>query len=172
MRAEKDKEGYPMGSTIEAAFFDIDGTLVSFRTHDVPASAVEALRELHAAGVKLFIATGRGAFGIPEPVRRLNEEVPFDGFLTFNGQYCYTAGGEVIRDAPLDFEDVHRIAAMADEGRFEAQAMMRDGEMINRISERVSHAAEHVASFPSVGDLSTLGDTPVYQMCVYVDPGE
>ena len=44
---------------IKAVFFDIDGTLVSFQTHEVPASTIEALAALRAKGVKVFIATGR-----------------------------------------------------------------------------------------------------------------
>ena len=46
---------------IKAIFLDVDGTLISFKTHRVPASALEALREAHARGVQLFIATGRAA---------------------------------------------------------------------------------------------------------------
>ena len=34
---------------IKAAFFDIDGTLVSFKTHRMPASTRRALAELHPA---------------------------------------------------------------------------------------------------------------------------
>ena len=44
---------------IKALFFDVDGTLVSFDTHRVPQSAVEALRQAHASGIKIIIATGR-----------------------------------------------------------------------------------------------------------------
>ena len=33
---------------VKAIFFDIDGTLVSFRTHAVPQSARDALKELRA----------------------------------------------------------------------------------------------------------------------------
>ena len=43
---------------IKAIFLDVDGTLISFKTHRVPASALDALREAHARGVQLFIATG------------------------------------------------------------------------------------------------------------------
>ena len=31
---------------IQAIFFDVDGTLVSFRTHTIPPSALEALHAL------------------------------------------------------------------------------------------------------------------------------
>ena len=46
---------------IKAIFLDVDGTLISFKTHRVPASALDALREAHVRGVQLFIVTGRAA---------------------------------------------------------------------------------------------------------------
>lgn len=45
--------------TTKALFFDIDGTLVSFNTHEIPASTVDALEQAKANGLKVFIATGR-----------------------------------------------------------------------------------------------------------------
>lgn len=45
--------------TIKAAFFDIDGTLVSFRTHRIPQSTIHAIAEAKQRGVKIFISTGR-----------------------------------------------------------------------------------------------------------------
>lgn len=43
----------------KALFFDIDGTLVSFDTHAIPVSTIEALIAAHKKGIKIFIATGR-----------------------------------------------------------------------------------------------------------------
>ena len=34
----------------KALFFDIDGTLVSFETHRIPSSTIEALEAAHAKG--------------------------------------------------------------------------------------------------------------------------
>ena len=48
---------------IKAIFFDIDGTLVSYSTHEVPQSAFDALYKLKEKGIRLFIATGRGKDG-------------------------------------------------------------------------------------------------------------
>ena len=42
----------------KALFFDIDGTLVSFKTHSVPQSAIDAIHAARQAGIKVFIATG------------------------------------------------------------------------------------------------------------------
>ena len=157
---------------VRAAFFDIDGTLVSFRTHGVAASAREALRRLRQAGVRLFIATGRSSHGVPQVIRSLAEEIPFDGYLTFNGQYCYTADGTVYRDVPLDVRDVHAIAEKADAGLFDLQVMQLSRTFVNRRSERVSRAEANVAEITPVLDLSHIDDEPVYQLCAFVDPGE
>ena len=64
---------------IKALFFDIDGTLVSFRTHSVPASTVSALTAAHEAGVRIFISTGRPAPLINnlDPILHL-----IDGYIT------------------------------------------------------------------------------------------
>ena len=43
----------------KAIFLDVDGTLVSFDTHRVPQSAIEALQQVHESDIKIIIATGR-----------------------------------------------------------------------------------------------------------------
>ena len=67
---------------IKALFFDVDGTLVSFNTHKIPTSTVEALEEAKKRGVKLFIATGR-------PIQLLNNipevEHLMDGYILATG---------------------------------------------------------------------------------------
>ena len=70
---------------IKAIFFDIDGTLVSFQTHQIPQSTFTALQKLKEKGIKLFIATGRGKDGLD-----VLNHFRFDGYITLNGQYCYT----------------------------------------------------------------------------------
>ena len=49
---------------VKAIFFDIDGTLVSFKNHQIPQSTFDALYKLKEKGIKLFIATGRGKDGL------------------------------------------------------------------------------------------------------------
>ena len=43
----------------KAIFLDIDGTLLSFASKQVPQSALDAMYDAKRKGVKLFIATGR-----------------------------------------------------------------------------------------------------------------
>ena len=47
---------------IKAIFFDIDGTLVSFKTHKIPESTIQALHTLKAKGIKF----GRPEIALPE----------------------------------------------------------------------------------------------------------
>ena len=44
---------------IKAIFFDVDGTLVSFNTHQIPNDVKDVIKALRANGIKVFIATGR-----------------------------------------------------------------------------------------------------------------
>lgn len=58
-------------------FFDIDGTLLSNYTHQIPESAITAIRQAQANGHLAFINTGRTIRTMPDEVKAL----PFDGFL-------------------------------------------------------------------------------------------
>lgn len=78
---------------IQAIFFDIDGTLVSFKTHEAPASTMRALRALHEKGIKLFISSGRPPVML-DILRSQLGNFPFDGYILMNGQYCTDAAGE------------------------------------------------------------------------------
>ena len=65
---------------IKALFFDIDGTLVSMKTHTIPTSAVESIAQAKRKGVKVFIATGR-PYAI---INNIDSILPFiDGY-----QWC------------------------------------------------------------------------------------
>lgn len=85
-----------------ALFFDIDGTLVSFKTHKIPASTIRALTEAKVNGSQVYIATGRP----PMIITNLGAiEHLIDGYITINGALCYI-GDELICYRPIDKEDV------------------------------------------------------------------
>ena len=70
---------------VKYLFFDIDGTLVSFNTHKIPQSTVDALTQAKANGVKVYISTGR-------PMLFINNlgqiEHLIDGYITTTGALC------------------------------------------------------------------------------------
>lgn len=79
---------------IKAAFFDIDGTLVSFNTHTVSPGTIRVFEQLHARGIKTFISTGRPYCLLP------HLPLAFDGYVTMNGGYCFV-GDKITHKNPI-----------------------------------------------------------------------
>lgn len=97
-----------------ALFFDIDGTLVSFQTHEIPSSTIFALIQAKANGHKVFIATGRP----PLIITNLGAiEHMIDGYVTINGALCYV-GDEVIRCKDIPKEAVQLVVKDAIENNY------------------------------------------------------
>ncbi|MBS6194929.1 MAG: HAD family phosphatase [Clostridiales bacterium] len=83
----------------KALFFDIDGTLLSEVTGQVPESAIESLKKAHKQGHLTFINTGRTICSIPAELKSL----PFSGFICGCGTYI-TYGDEVIFSRSIPHE--------------------------------------------------------------------
>lgn len=97
---------------MKALFFDIDGTLVSFETHRIPPSTIEALEAAHAKGHKIFIATGRPK-AIINNLSELQSRNLIDGYITMNGAYCFV-GKEVIYKNAIPQEEVKAMGAFCE----------------------------------------------------------
>ena len=82
-----------------ALFFDIDGTLVSFKTHEIPSSTIVALTQAKANGHKVFISTGRP----PLIITNLGAiEHLIDGYVTINGALCFIGQGSSLAGGDAD----------------------------------------------------------------------
>ena len=90
----------------KAIFFDMDGTLTTLDTHQVPKSALLALQTAQERGIKIFLATGRH----PQLLNPTVKTIPFDGFLTLNGQFGYNQG-EVIHRKTIPQADKEALVA-------------------------------------------------------------
>lgn len=153
---------------IRALFFDVDGTLVSFDTHRVPASAREALAAAHARGVKIFIATGR-TFSNLEVVAGL----PCDGVISLNGADCLTPDGRSIADAPIPPADFERALEVARRYGFPVMLELEEGIFADRLTPEVVEFTRQV-------DLPVLAEPDLRklyrrskccQMCFFIEPG-
>lgn len=89
---------------IKAIFLDIDGTLVSFKTHRIPQSTIDALSKARRRGVKVFIATGR-----PLPFVNNLDGLEYDGIMTVNGANCQIDGGRLLCHNPISRGDLMRL---------------------------------------------------------------
>lgn len=99
---------------IKALFFDIDGTLVSFQTHRIPKSTVDALEQAKLNGVKVYISTGR-------PIMLITNlgqiEHLIDGYITTNGARCFV-GDHTVSLHPISSSDVDKVIAASDQGDY------------------------------------------------------
>lgn len=154
---------YNMGKRIKALFFDIDGTLVSFQTHKIPQSTVDALALAKKNGVKVYISTGR-------PLMIINNlsqiESLIDGYITTNGARCFV-GNQVVSQHSILPSDVDKVIA----------ASNRDGYPVIVVGEHrlaIHHYTDEVYEIFAKGlgvdcdvflhDASELGDEAVLQI--------
>lgn len=80
---------------IKAAFFDIDGTLLSFTTHRVSAGTIRAFDRLHQAGIRTFLSTGRPDVLIPQMPVSFEAKITMNGGLVFVGDHVGANGNHV-----------------------------------------------------------------------------
>jgi len=157
------------GLMIKAIFFDIDGTLVSFKTHQIPESAVEALVKLREAGIKLFVASGRHKSEM-EHVRRVFE---FDGYLSLNGQICFDNKGTVLHKPVFSKEDVAIAVAEAGKKEFPLNFVCEDSQFMNMADETVTKMCNDLElALPPLGDPEKALDMDVYQLIAYLKKDE
>jgi len=148
---------------IKAIFFDIDGTLASFQTHQIPSSTFESLRKLKENGIKLFIATGRGKDGLD-----VLEGFEFDGYITLNGQYCYTKD-QLIYENTIVKEDLDRLLKEIKRDPFPCGFTLENTKYFNYRDERVDaiHAITHNDNHPA-RDCSNVINEKVYQCMCFI----
>ena len=154
----------------KALFFDIDGTLVSFQTHVIPASTIEALTLAHEKGIQIFISTGRPTL-IINNLDELQSRGLIDGYITMNGGYCYV-GDEIIYKSPIPKEDVQTMARICQErgyacifvGEHEALVCQPNNEL-----RQIFYNFLGVKEFPVV-DFDEALSHEIYQLTPFFSP--
>lgn len=142
---------------IKAAFFDIDGTLLSFKTHRIPASAQQVLDSFHEQGIACVIATGRPTYQMPDWLFDLG----WDAYITLSGQHCFDAKG-VYRSCPIDSDDVAAIVDQVAQGRYDSLCMQGENSFVNRLSERVVTAGNNAGIVYHEEPFEHAFEAPVY----------
>jgi len=152
---------------IKAAFFDIDGTLVSFETHSIPESAIEAIRHLRAAGIKAFLSTGRNG----DSTRFLMDTGLFDGEILLSGQLCRMDGQTVFTN-PVRAEDLDAAIALAESGELTLGFLSGNESFISNVNDFVTDACTYAGmAVPRLAPAAESRNYPVYQMHCYGLPG-
>ncbi len=148
---------------IKAIFFDVDGTILSHKSKQVPKSTREALDLLKEKGIKRVLATGRHISEID--YLPLND-IKFDGYLTLNGQLCLDANRNVIFSQPISKKSKEIIVKMFNEKRIPILLLEKEKMYINYNDEYVEFAQKAISTpLPTVG---TYQGEDIYQVIGFV----
>ena len=152
---------------IKAAFFDVDGTLLSHKTKSIPRSAREAIATLQASGIRCIVATGRHITEMNKlPVR----DIPFDGYLTLNGQLMLDREKKMLCGTPITGQVKEYLLDLFENHRLPALLVEEDRLYLNYEDERVRVVQAAISSaIPAFG---TYSGKDLYQVCVYMSPGD
>ena len=151
---------------IKALFFDIDGTLVSFKTHKIPQSTVDVLTEAKAHGMKIYISTGR-----PLPfINNLGQiKHLIDGYITTTGALCIV-GKERFNCHEIDKASVKKIIETAT--RWHKSAVVVGTEHIAVVNDSEALTEQFRRGLNLDFDFSPLADVlkePILQVSPFFD---
>ncbi len=152
---------------IKAIFLDIDGTLVSFETHKIPESTIEAVHKAKENGLYVFIATGR-AKAIMNNIGALGEDT-IDGYVTMNGAYCFTKD-KVLYKNSIPKIDVEQIALESKKRDF-ASIFVSEHEIAvaqkNHLVNEIFHKQLNVPLFPEIA-LEEAINKEIFQITPFI----
>ena len=152
---------------IKAAFFDVDGTLLSHKTKQVPRSTVAALEKLKQQGICCIVATGRQ---IGEMDKLPMGGVTFDGYITMNGQLTMDAERRELYGMPLEGEVKEYALKLFRERKIPVILVEQGRLYVNRNCPKVTAVQESISSkVPPEGEYE---GAPLYQACVYITEEE
>lgn len=152
---------------IKVVFFDVDGTLLSHRTKHVPQSTLKAIRRLQEKGILCVICTGRHVTmlgNLPTAV------IPFDGYVTLNGQICLDADQHFICGGPIEGEARERILALY-RNKTVPILLVEEGRLIMNYLDASVLEAQNSISVPPHPVREHEG-APFYQAILYMEAEE
>ena len=156
------------GNAVKAVFFDIDGTLISFRNHTMPESTRRALHDLRERGIRLYVATGRSKMMMPF----MDSYFRFDAYLTLNGQYCYGDTG-VIRKKTIDPAEIATLKSLLAKRPFPCLFVREDDMFLNYADESVEALCRLIDHpVPPMAPLDRIGDGDILQFVPFLKDGE
>lgn len=152
---------------IKAAFFDVDGTLFSHKSKQVPHGTRSALEKLRAAGILCIVSTGRM---IQEMDRLPMDGLTFDGYITMNGQLTLDGNRQPLYGMPVEGEAKDYALKLFRQKRVPVILVERDRLYLNFENQKVTDVQASISS--GVPPVSEYTGADLYQICVYVTGNE
>ena len=152
---------------IKAAFFDVDGTLLSHTTYSVPQSTRDSLDILRKKGIKTYLCTGRHAVELDLlPVT----DIPFDGYITLNGHLCLDKNRQMLFSIPFPEDTARALISIFKEQQLPLVLVEESGLTLNFINDTVIQAQKTIST--PVPDVAPYDGKPIYQATTFIDRQE
>ncbi|MBP5189861.1 MAG: Cof-type HAD-IIB family hydrolase [Bacteroidales bacterium] len=149
----------------KAIFFDIDGTLLSYNTHRVLQSTIDAFEALRRKGIKTVISSGRPMILIPQM------PVSFDAYITVNGGYCFV-GDKILVNNAIDNIDCIRWLEYVKHHDLTTMCFTKNDMFINRIDKTAQALRDQLGfEMPPLRPLEEMNGQEVYQF-IAIQPAE
>lgn len=152
---------------IRAAFFDVDGTLLSHRTKCVPRTARDAIAKLQSSGVKCVVATGRQ---MGEMEKLPAADIGFDGYITLNGQLILDREKRVLHGTTIDGAAKEYLLKLFREHTLPIMLVEQERLLLNYVDENVLRVQESISS--AIPPLGEYRGGEIYQVCAYLGEGD
>ena len=158
------------GKRIRAAFFDVDGTLITVGGHRMPPGVAPALQALQRSGVQVFLCTGRHALEIEE--ENMLPGITVDGAVYMNGQLCELQG-QIVRETPIPARDLSALKQILQKKNCSCIFLEKDRMYANCVDSRMEvEQAKIGTAVPAVRDISDLENRRIYQVIPFVNEEE
>lgn len=155
---------------IKAVFLDFDWTLYAHDTHEIPASAIDALRRADANGVKVFLATGRSRSEMHEKAATDYKKIPFSGFVTMNGVILLDKDEKIIYGEPFSGAPLELLVKLFKSKKMPIVFATEDSTYINIKTQRVIDAHKAITYIDH--RISEYTGEPVYLAVMYISREE
>lgn len=150
---------------IKAAFFDVDGTLLSYKTRQVLPSARAAIAKLQEKGILCIVATGRHMIQMSKlPVG----DIPFDAFVMLNGQLVLDKQQNLLFGTPIQGKAKDFLVEKFNDHSFPAMIVEENDMYLNCVTDHVREV-NRVMSI-ALQTLSDYRGGDIYQVCAYLRP--
>lgn len=152
---------------IKAAFFDVDGTLLSYKTRQVLPSAKAAIAKLQEQGILCVVATGRHISQLEKlPVA----DIPFDAFLTLNGQLMLDQDKNVLFSVPISGKAREFLIEKFNDHTYPAVMVEEKQMYLNYVTDHVLTVNKIISI--AIPPLRDYQGGEIYQVCAYLRPEE
>ena len=151
---------------IKAAFFDVDGTLLSYKTRQVLPSAKAAIAKLQERGILCIVATGRHMIQLSKLPAG---DIPFDAFVMLNGQLVLDKQKNVLFGVPIEGKAKEFLIEKFNDHTYPAVMVEREQMYLNCVTDHVLTVNEMISI--AIPELSDYRGGDIYQVCAYLEPG-